>query len=146
MPVESDSHLTLHYRLTLLDTGDVVFDTFGGKPATIQVGAGQLAAPLEQRLLGLPEGAEARFELAAEAAFGARNPELVQRVSRAMLERHGEAGERYEPGDVIEFPAPGGGRYSGVLKSLDAAGAVFDFNHPFAGRPLALDVRIIGIL
>lgn len=146
MPVGPASHLTLHYRLTLLETGAVVFDTFEGKPATLQIGAGQLAPSLEQRLIGLEEGAQARFELPAGEAFGARNPELVQRISRAMLDRHAEPGEDYRPGDVVEFPAPEGGRYSGVLKVIDAQGALFDFNHPLAGQPVAFDVRIIGIL
>lgn len=146
MPVGPDSHLTLHYRLALLESGTVVFDTFEGKPATIQVGAGQLAPTLEKCLMGLEEGAQARFELPADQAFGARNPDLVQRVSRAMLERHAEPGEQYQPGDVVEFPAPGGGRYSGVLKAIDAQGALFDFNHPLAGQPVRFDVRVIGIL
>ena len=146
VPVDPDSHVTLHYRLALLDTGATVFDTFEGKPATIQMGTGQLAPSLEQHLVGLEEGAQARFELPAGAAFGERNPDMVQRISRAMLERHGEPGEDYQPGDLVEFPAPGGGRYTGVLKSIDAQGAVFDFNHPLAGQPVAFDVRIIGIL
>ena len=146
VPVGPDSHLTLHYRLTLLDTGAVVFDTFGSKPATLQVGTGQLAPSLESHLLGLEEGAQASFELPADAAFGARNPELVQRVSRAMLERHGEPGERWQPGDLVEFPAPDGSRYAGVLKSIDADGALFDFNHPLAGQRVGFEVRIVGIL
>ena len=54
MPVRPDSHLTLHYRLSLPDAGGVaVVDTFGGTPATLQLGTGQLAEPLERCLLGL---------------------------------------------------------------------------------------------
>lgn len=144
--VAPDSHLTLHYRLVLLDTGSEVISTFDGQPATVQVGAGQLAEPLERHLLGLSEGEEARFELAPDEAFGPRNPELVQRVSRAMLDANSETGTTWEPGDLVDFPRPDGGRYAGVLKEIDEKSALFDFNHPLAGQRVAFEVRIIGVL
>jgi FKBP-type peptidyl-prolyl cis-trans isomerase SlpA len=84
--------------------------------------------------------------LAPEEAFGPRNPELVQRVSRAMLAANSAAGESYAPGDLVEFPAPGGGRFAGVLKSIDDNGALFDFNHPLAGQRIRFEVRILGVL
>lgn len=144
--VGPDSHLTLHYRLSLAETGADIINTFEGKPATLQLGIGQMAEPLERRLHGLAEGAECRFELAPEEAFGPRNPELVQRVSRAMLAANSAAGEAYAPGDLVEFPAPGGGRFAGVLKSIDDNGALFDFNHPLAGQRIRFEVRILGVL
>ena len=52
--VKVDSFLTLHYRLSG-EHGDVI-NTFGGQPATLSMGDGALAEPLEQRLLGLAEG------------------------------------------------------------------------------------------
>src|SRR5690606_36185391 len=119
---------------------------FDGTPATLQLGAGQLAPPLEERLLGLPEGAHRTFDLAPDEAFGPRNPELLQRVSRATLDENSQAGEDYTPGDLVEFNAPGGGRFAGVLREVDADGALFDFNHPPAGQPLRFEVKIIGIL
>lgn len=146
MTVGPDSHLTLHYRLTLLDTGSDVISTFDGPPATVQIGTGQLAEPLERRLMGLEEGAQARFELEPDEAFGPRNPELVQRVSRAMLDENAETGTTWEPGDLVDFPRPDGGRYAGVLKEIDERSALFDFNHPLAGQRVAFEVRIIGVL
>ena len=55
--VEPGSFLTLHYRLAG-PQGDVV-NTFGGKPATLSLGTGELSPVLEQRLVGLAEGARA---------------------------------------------------------------------------------------
>jgi len=144
--VKADSYLTLHYRLSLAETGDDVVSTFGGNPATLQLGLGQMAEPLERCLIGLTEGARAVFELGPGEAFGVRNPQLLQRVSRAMLAKHGETGTGYEPGDLVEFPAPGGGRFAGVLKEIDERWALFDFNHPLAGQPVRLEVEILGVL
>ena len=143
--VKAGSHVTLHYRLALADGADIV-NTFGDKPATLLLGAGQLAEPLEHILLGMKTGAHSTFRLAEGEAFGPRNPELVQRVSLATLRENGMVGEDFAPGDLIEFNAPNGGRYAGVLKEIGETSALFDFNHPLAGQALTFEVHIIGIL
>lgn len=78
--------------------------------------------------------------------FGPRNPDLIQRVSLATLRENSMIGEHFSPGDLIEFNAPRGGRYAGVLKAVGETSALFDFNHPLAGEALAFEVQIIGIL
>lgn len=143
--VTPSAYLTLHYRLASKEGANIV-STFEENPATLQLGMGQLAPFLEACLLGLPEGAHQVFELAPEEAFGPRNPELIQRVSRATLAENSQAGEDYVIGDLVEFNAPSGGRFAGVLRSIDEDGAVFDFNHPLAGQPVKFEVKIIGIL
>ena len=144
--VRPDSYLTLHYRVSLADGGDDVVSTFGGNPATLQLGSGQMAEFLERCMLGLTQGQRASFDLEPEAAFGPRNPELVQRVSRAMLDANSETDPDYQPGDLVDFPAPDGSRFAGVLKEINPQWALFDFNHPMAGRRVRLEVEIIGIL
>ncbi len=143
--VTEGAFLTLHYRLSSEDGRDIV-TTFNDNPATIQLGAGQLVPALETRLMGLAEGAHQTFELDAGEAFGPRNPELLQRVSLATLRENSDADEDYAVGDVVDFNAPGGGRFAGVLLELNDQDALFDFNHPLAGRPVRFEVRIIGIL
>src|SRR3569623_481486 len=138
-------YLTRHYRLAALE-GENIVSTFEGTPATLQLGQGQLAPPLEACLMGLPEGAHEVFQLPPEQAFGPRKPELLQWVSKATLERHSQTGTEYEIGDLVEFAAPGGGRFAGVLRELKEEDALFDFNHPLAGRPMKFEVKIIGIL
>jgi FKBP-type peptidyl-prolyl cis-trans isomerase SlpA len=143
--VTPGSHITLHYRLSLAD-GAEVMNTFADKPATLLLGAGQLAPPLENVLLGLKVGHHSTFQLAPGQAFGPRNPDLIQRVSLAALRENSMVGEDFSPGDLIEFNAPRGGRYAGVLKEVGETSALFDFNHPLAGAALAFEVQIIGIL
>ncbi|WP_061534059.1 FKBP-type peptidyl-prolyl cis-trans isomerase [Collimonas arenae] len=146
LPVVTEaSYLTLHYRLASQDGEDIV-STFKESPATLQFGMGQLAPFLEACLLGLPEGTHRTFELPPEQAFGPRNPELIQRVSRATLRQNSQLGEEYRVGDLVEFAAPGGGQFAGVLREIDEQGALFDFNHPLAGQPVQFEVKIIGIL
>jgi FKBP-type peptidyl-prolyl cis-trans isomerase SlpA len=144
--VQAGSHLTLHYKVSLADSGVDVISTFGDRPATLTLGLGQWVEPLERCLIGMAEGDGAVFELAPEQAFGARNPELLQRLARSLLAAHRKAGAELAPGDLLDFPAPGGGRYAGVVKEVDERGALLDFNHPLAGQPIRFEVRILGVL
>lgn len=143
--VSDTAYLTLHYRLATADGSDIV-STFNGNPATLQLGTGQLAPFLEARLIGLAEGAHSMFDLSPHDAFGERNPELIQRISRATIDENSASDQAYAIGDLVDFAAPGGGRFAGVLLDIDDETAVFDFNHPLAGQTVKFEVRIIGIL
>lgn len=147
--VQPGSFLTLHYRLAGPD-GAVVVDTFADKPATLSLGAGQLAPAIEERLLGLAEGSEAQFELPPGAAFGQRNPELLQKVKLSLLHELGDRDAEYAVGDVVEFPTPDGqGSYAGVVREVGApqeGWLLFDFNHPLAGQAVRFDVKLLGVL
>lgn len=137
--------MTLHYRIALPDAGDVV-NTFVDKPATLLMGGGQFSPSLEQALLGMEEGEQKTFVLDPESAFGLRNPDLIQRVSIKTLRENSDAEENYVPGDMVEFNAPQGGTYAGILQSIDEEGAWFDFNHPLAGMTITFETKIISIL
>ena len=144
--VQSGSFLTLHYRLAG-PAGDVI-NTFEDKPATLSLGTGELSPAMEQHLLGLPEGTHATFELAAGEAFGARNADMQQWVAHKLLKELGDPDEKYNLGDVVQFPTPDGqGSYAGAVMQVRDDGAVpFDFNHPLAGRPVTFEVMILGVL
>ena len=143
--VTASTFLTLHYRLSTLEGQDIV-STFEENPATLQVGSGQLAPFLESCLMGLPEGAHQSFELTADQAFGPRNPDLLQRVSLSTLRGNSDPDQTYAVGDLVDFAAPGGGQFAGVLLEMGEQDALFDFNHPLAGQAVKFEVRIIGVL
>jgi FKBP-type peptidyl-prolyl cis-trans isomerase SlpA len=151
--VQPGSFLTLHYRLSGPE-GDII-NTFNDKPATLTLGTGELAPAVEQRLIGLAEGAHATFEIPAGEAFGERNPEMVQWVARKLLNDMGDPDEEYHVGDVVQFATPDGmSSYAGAVKQVGKDGdgdgkadaVLFDFNHPLAGQPVTFEVRVIGVL
>ncbi|GAC1599284.1 MAG: peptidylprolyl isomerase [Ramlibacter sp.] len=151
--VQPGSFLTLHYRLAG-PAGDII-NTFADKPATLSLGTGELSPAMEQRLLGLEEGARASFEIPPGEAFGERNPEMVQWVARRLLNELGDPAERYQVGDVVQFPTPDGlGSYAGSVQQVGTQGAgdgkadavLFDFNHPLAGQRVTFEVQLIGVL
>jgi FKBP-type peptidyl-prolyl cis-trans isomerase SlpA len=144
--VEPGSFLTLHYRLAG-PQGDII-NTFNDKPATLSLGSGTLTPAVEQRLLGLAEGASLVMELPAGEAFGDHNPDMQQWVARKLLNELGDPMEKYAAGDVVQFPTPDGlGSYAGTVLQVNSEGAVlFDFNHPLAGQPVTFEIELIGVL
>ena len=143
--VTPGSFLTLHYRLSV-PAGDII-NTFDDKPAPLSLGTGELSPAVEQRLVGLAEGAHATFELPAGEAFGERNVDMQQWVARTLLTRIGDPDEAYAIGDVIQFPTPDGtGSYAGAVIESNATAVRFDFNHPLAGQPVTFEVKLIGVL
>jgi FKBP-type peptidyl-prolyl cis-trans isomerase SlpA len=146
--IEAGSFLTLHYRMAGPDAVDII-NTFGGKPATLSLGTGQLSPAIEQHLLGLQEGTHTSFELPAGTAFGERNADLIQWVARKLLNELGNVDEAYNVGDVVQFPTPdGAGQYAGSVVQVKSTGDAvqFDFNHPLAGHPVTFEVQVIGVL
>ena len=143
--VDAGSFLTLHYRLAG-PAGDVI-NTFNDKPATLSLGNGELSPAMEQRLIGLAEGTHQTFELAPGEAFGERNAEMQQWVAKSLLARMGDPDERYQVGDVVQFPTPdGSGSYAGAVIASNETAVQFDFNHPLAGQPVTFEVKLIGVL
>ena len=143
--VEAGSFLTLHYRLSG-PAGDII-NTFNDKPATLSLGTGELSPAVEQRLLGLAEGTRTSFDLPAGEAFGERNADMQQWVARALLHKLGDPLEKYNVGDVVQFPTPdGSGSYAGAVIDSNDTAVQFDFNHPLAGQPVTFEVQLIGVL
>ena len=145
LTVLPNSYLTLNYRLTL-PSGEDYINTFIDRPATVMMGSGQFAPCFEKVLLGLGVGEKKSALLPPGESFGERKDELVQWVSLGALKEGRDDDAQFNPGDVIEFNAPGGAQYAGVLQSINEEGAWFDFNHPLAGRPVTFEAEIVAIL
>ncbi|HLA35910.1 MAG TPA: FKBP-type peptidyl-prolyl cis-trans isomerase [Rhodocyclaceae bacterium] len=142
--VQADSLITLHYRVATTDGAELV-GTYGSTPATLQLGNGELAPPLEQCIIGKRTGEHHEFTLEAERAFGAHNPQLMQRIPRAQIPASISPAEPELHG-AIEFSAPSGQKFTGVVRDLNEESIVIDFNHPLAGKAVRFEVDIVGIL
>jgi len=140
--VKPDSLVTLNYRIASSD--DIEFiGTFDSAPAVLQLGAGELAPPLERCLEGLAVGERHVFMLEPMQAFGPHMPEMVQRMPRAQLPNGGAA---LQAMTLLEFDAPNGARFTGLIRELDEQTVLVDFNHPLAGKSIRFEAEIIGIL
>ncbi len=138
--VQPNSLVTLNYRIAL-ENGQPLISTFEGKPATLKLGEGEMLPTLERCLTGLAEGETQAFMLTPDDAFGPHRPDLIETVRRKDMPQ-----EEIESMSVMEFSAPDGSRYTGLVREIDAEKAVIDFNHPLAGKTIHFEVEIIGVL
>jgi len=138
--VQPDSLLTLHYRISL-ENGQPLISTFESTPATMQLGKGDIAPTLERCLAGVTVGERHTFLLQPENAFGAHREDLIEKV---RLEDFPDGAE-VEPMVIMEFTAPDGTRYPGLIREVLDTHAVIDFNHPLAGKSIRFEVEVIGI-
>ena len=136
-----NSYITLHYRVSLAG-GQEIISTFDTNPATIQLGAGQLSANLENCLVGLKEGDKKQFDLSADDAYGIHTPILVQTINKAALPRD----IKLIVGEPLHLVSEIGIPYAGILECIDDHSITVNFNHPLAGKKIIFDVEIIGVL
>jgi FKBP-type peptidyl-prolyl cis-trans isomerase SlpA len=137
--------VTLHYRIGL-DDGTEVLSTFGGNPATLALGGGELSPGLERCLAQVVEmrepGRRCVFELEPREAFGEYRGELVQVYPRSAFAQVANL----EAGSVFEFSAPDGASRAGLVQAVDEEQVRVDFNHPLAGKRVRFEVEVLSAL
>ena len=139
LEVGENTRITLHFSVALED-GTVVDTNFDSKPASCAIGDGSLLPGFERVLYGLHAGQEELFTMPPESAFGQRNPQNVQMVSRDRFDDEIEL----EEGLVLSFHN-GDGELPGVVSKVGERDVEVDFNHPLAGETLLFKVKIIAV-
>jgi len=104
------------------------------KPAIICLGKGMFLKAIDDFLIGKEIG-NYEIELSPEKAFGARLPQLVQKVPMKIF-----SSQKLNPypGEVFNFD----GRLAKVL-SVSGGRVMVDFNHPLAGKNVIYEIRVL---
>lgn len=139
--VSANSAVLVHFSLILAD-GSVAESTRAqGKPALFRLGDGTLSTALEQQLLGLSVGAQHKFTLAPEAAFGVKNPDLVQFFLPRDFAQTGVP----DVGTIMLFNAMNGSEMAGMVCEVTEGSVTVDFNHPLADQAVTFDIEVLEI-
>ncbi|MHA7879893.1 MAG: FKBP-type peptidyl-prolyl cis-trans isomerase [Saccharospirillum sp.] len=137
--IQENSRVTLHFALRLAG-GETVDSTFEGKPATLNIGDGNLPEGFEKHLLGLSVGDHRTVQVPPEDGFGQPNPQNRQTFKRDQFPE-----EELEPGMVMSFADASQSELPGVIAEIEGEFVTVDFNHPLAGKTLDFEVKIIDI-
>lgn len=139
--IQRGDRVRLHYRVAIAG-GPEFESTFGGEPARLVVGEGELPEALEFLLLGLEAGRRETYRIDADQEiFGAYDEDKVQRLAREDFAE----GPPPEEGTLYVFTTPAGDEVPGVVRGLDADGVTVDFNHPLVGHDLVFEVEILEV-
>jgi FKBP-type peptidyl-prolyl cis-trans isomerase 2 len=138
--VEWGSLVSLDYD-ALLDSGEQVDSSAVNGPLHFQVGAWQGLPGLGPKLVGLCVGDERLIRLTPPEAFGDWDPDAIVTMRESKL-----AGDLpVEDGTTLRIETRDG--MSTVCRAYRVTEdrVALDFNHPLAGQPLTLFVRVKAV-
>ncbi|MDR2877204.1 MAG: peptidylprolyl isomerase [Chromatiales bacterium] len=143
MQIDKDKVVSFHYRLSSPEFG-LIEDSHDGEPLLYMHGHGGLIAGLEAAMVGHNAGDSFSVTLAPEQAYGPRNENAVQRISKSHVIGSDKRKPDFHPGMMVQVNTNSGPRSVIVikvgLKTLDV-----DANHPLAGRTLSFDVDVVDV-
>jgi FKBP-type peptidyl-prolyl cis-trans isomerase SlyD len=131
--------VSIHYTLTN-KTGDKLDSSIGGEPLTYLHGASNIIPGLEKALSETTVGDTLLVTIEPEDAYGHRNEEQIQTVSKEMFE--GIDNIKVD----MQFQADSSnGPAIVTVTEVNVDTITIDGNHPLAGKQLTFDVEIIEI-
>jgi FKBP-type peptidyl-prolyl cis-trans isomerase 2 len=140
MKVEWGSLVELDYDV-ILDSGEEVDSSGVNGPLRLRVGKWRGLPGLGERLVGLVVGDERLIHLPPADAFGDWDAAAVLTLRRSRL--IGDV--PLQDGMTLRIETQGQAAHCRVY-SLPEDRVVLDFNHPLAGQPVTLFVRVLEII
>lgn len=139
MKIKENMFVAIDYCLTL-ESGEEVDRSAEGEPLDFIIGAGQIIPGLEDGLIGMKVGDQARITVAPADAYGELSDELLQEVPRDTFPPDIDI----QPG--MEFEAEGPhGPFMFRVQAADNQVVVADLNHPLAGETLHFDIKVLEV-
>lgn len=141
MEITKDMFVVMEYTVRLEDGSYVKGEN---EPVSLNfiVGYEQVLPSLEERLLGLTEGADAEFVIPAGEAFGEHDESLV----RTRTFNEFPAGRSLHAGKwVVANNELTEAQYSYFVADKTDDAVVLDFNHPLAGKDLHYSVKVVRV-
>ena len=129
----------IHYTLQV--EGEVVDTSEGKDPLLYLQGTDALVPGLQKGLLYRHEGENCRIMVPPEEAYGLIDESRITEVSKSSLPEG-----RLEIGYVVTAEDNDGARMHARVREIRDDTVLLDFNHPFAGKVLQFDVKVLEVI
>ena len=141
-PAKQGDTVRVHYRGKLQD-GSVFDETFDREALRFTIGRGQLIPGFEEAVVGMKPGDSKTTEVPVEKAFGPYLEERVVEVPKNTFARWD-----LEPavGERVPILQPDGSSIDVTVTEVIESKVTVDFNHPFAGQDLTIDIKLLEIV
>jgi peptidylprolyl isomerase len=141
-PAKQGDTVRVHYRGKLQD-GSVFDETFDHEPLRFTIGGGQLIPGFEEAVVGMEPGDSKTAELPVEKAFG---PYLEERVVEVPKNKFARWDPQPLVGERVPILQPDGSSIDVIVTEVTESKVTVDFNHPFAGQDLTIDIKLLEIV
>jgi FKBP-type peptidyl-prolyl cis-trans isomerase 2 len=125
------SKVTLQYVATALGSTGIDY----GNVSEFVQGRHEIFPALEREVVGMKPGEEKKVALSPEQAFGPHDDRKTLKLPKKLLPFGTKAG------DILRNDA---GELATVAEVSDTL-AVLDYNHPLAGKPLVVQLKILKV-
>jgi FKBP-type peptidyl-prolyl cis-trans isomerase SlyD len=137
--IENNKVVTLNY--TLKDSEGNVLDKSDDGSFAYLHGAMNIIPGLENALSGKSSGDDLSVTIPPEDAYGVRDDNRVQQVSKTMFEGSGEI----EVGTQFHAQGPNGETLVVTVAEVMEDDVMVDANHPLAGKELNFEVNVVEV-
>lgn len=125
------SKVTLQYVATVPGSTEIDY----GNVSEFTQGRHEIFPALEQEVVGMKPGEEKKVELSPEESFGTHDDGKTMNIPKTLLPPGAKEG------DIVENDL---GDFATVAEVSDTT-AVLDYNHPLAGKPLVVQLKILKV-
>ena len=94
-------------------------------------------------MVGMKPGDSKTTELPVEKAFG---PYLEERVIEVPKNKFARWDRQPTVGERVPIPQPDGSPIDVMVTEVTESKVTVDFNHPFAGQDLTIDIKLLDIV
>ncbi len=137
MTITQHKVVTIHYKVTDVESGEVIDSSEGGAPMVYMHGAQNIIPGLEAALDGKTVGDEIEVTVAPADAYGEYSDERIQQVPMEAF----QGVEKVEPGMAFTAQTEHG-PVNLIVTEVDETTVTVDANHPLAGKALKFEVTI----
>ncbi len=141
-PAEQGDTVRVHYRGKLQDRS-VFGETFAHEPLRFTIGGGEVIPGFEEAVVGMKPGDSKTTKLFVEKAFG---PYLEERVIEVPKNKFARWDPQPTVGKRVPIPQPDGSPIDVTVTEVTESKVTVDFNHPFAGQDLTIDIKLLDIV
>ncbi|MGH7926459.1 MAG: FKBP-type peptidyl-prolyl cis-trans isomerase, partial [Candidatus Binatia bacterium] len=139
LAVKNGMLVTVHYTLTGTD-GKVIDTNKGRDPLKYIHGQRMMIPGFEKELTGMKKGAERKFTVKPEDAYGPINKNAFQEIPKDKLPANG-----LKVGAMLTGQGAQGQPMRARVHQIKEKTVVLDLNHPMAGKTLNFDVKVVDI-
>jgi peptidylprolyl isomerase len=132
----------VHYRGKLQD-GSIFDETFDRAPLRFTIGGGELIPGFEEAVVGMAPGDSKTTEVPVEKAFG---PHLEERVIEVAKNKFAQLNPKPVVGEQVPIPQDNGPPINAIVTAVTESKVTVDFNPPFAGQDLTIDIKLLEIV
>lgn len=147
MKIDTNTVVSLHYKLTNHQTGEHIEETSENNPMEFLYGVERIIPAFEVNIHGLQAGEAFEFSIPTAEAYGEKNDDHIATIPlEVFFDESGKIDEtQIKVGAILPMTDSEGNHLRGTILEITAESVKMDFNHPLAGTDLLFKGTILEV-